>query len=125
MEELERLAITRALDQYAGNRTHAAKRLGISVRTLQRKLPRLFDDLLDFGRSRAAERGARERLIAANFTFNRAIQDVVFAVQKAYYVLAAIQASVAAAEEPARPAPTTMTSYFLLLLGATSLLSAL
>jgi DNA-binding NtrC family response regulator len=38
MEELERLAITRALDQFAGNRTHAANRLGISVRTLQRKL---------------------------------------------------------------------------------------
>jgi transcriptional regulator with PAS, ATPase and Fis domain len=38
MEELERLAIMKALDQYAGNRTHAANRLGISVRTLQRKL---------------------------------------------------------------------------------------
>lgn len=38
MEELERLAITKALDQCAGNRTHAAGRLGISVRTLQRKL---------------------------------------------------------------------------------------
>ena len=38
MEELEKLAITKALDQFAGNRTHAAGRLGISVRTLQRKL---------------------------------------------------------------------------------------
>jgi DNA-binding NtrC family response regulator len=38
MEELERLAITKALDQYGGNRTHAANGLGISVRTLQRKL---------------------------------------------------------------------------------------
>jgi len=38
MEELERLAITKALDQFHGNRTHAANRLGISVRTLQRKL---------------------------------------------------------------------------------------
>jgi DNA-binding NtrC family response regulator len=38
MEELERLAITKALEQCAGNRTHAATRLGISVRTLQRKL---------------------------------------------------------------------------------------
>jgi DNA-binding NtrC family response regulator len=38
MEELEKLAITKALDQYGGNRTHAANRLGISVRTLQRKL---------------------------------------------------------------------------------------
>jgi len=38
MDELERLAITKALDQCGGNRTHAAERLGISVRTLQRKL---------------------------------------------------------------------------------------
>ena len=38
MDELERLAITKALDQSQGNRTHAAGRLGISVRTLQRKL---------------------------------------------------------------------------------------
>jgi DNA-binding NtrC family response regulator len=38
MDELERLAITKALEQCAGNRTHAAERLGISVRTLQRKL---------------------------------------------------------------------------------------
>jgi two-component system, NtrC family, response regulator HydG len=38
MDEIEKLAITRALDQCAGNRTHAANRLGISVRTLQRKL---------------------------------------------------------------------------------------
>jgi DNA-binding NtrC family response regulator len=38
MEELEKLAIIKALDQCAGNRTHAANRLGISVRTLQRKL---------------------------------------------------------------------------------------
>jgi DNA-binding NtrC family response regulator len=38
MEELEKLAIVKALDQCGGNRTHAANRLGISVRTLQRKL---------------------------------------------------------------------------------------
>jgi len=38
MDELERLAIRKALEQCDGNRTHAAERLGISVRTLQRKL---------------------------------------------------------------------------------------
>jgi transcriptional regulator with PAS, ATPase and Fis domain len=38
MEDLEKLAITKALDQCSGNRTHAAAQLGISVRTLQRKL---------------------------------------------------------------------------------------
>lgn len=38
LEELERAAVERALEQHRGNRTHAAKTLGISVRTLQRKL---------------------------------------------------------------------------------------
>ena len=38
MDELEKLAITKALDHCNGNRTHAAQRLDISVRTLQRKL---------------------------------------------------------------------------------------
>jgi two-component system, NtrC family, response regulator HydG len=38
MDDLERLAISKALEQCGGNRTHAAGRLGISVRTLQRKL---------------------------------------------------------------------------------------
>jgi DNA-binding NtrC family response regulator len=38
MEELEKRAIVKMLDQCAGNRTHAANKLGISVRTLQRKL---------------------------------------------------------------------------------------
>jgi DNA-binding NtrC family response regulator len=38
LEEMERAAIERALSQCHGNRTHAAHALGISVRTLQRKL---------------------------------------------------------------------------------------
>ena len=38
MEELEKLAIVKALEQCEGNRTHAAEKLKISVRTLQRKL---------------------------------------------------------------------------------------
>lgn len=38
IEALERAAIMRSLDQSKGNRTHAAHKLGISVRTLQRKL---------------------------------------------------------------------------------------
>jgi two-component system NtrC family response regulator len=38
MEELEKLAISQALEQFSGNRTRAAQKLGISVRTLQRKL---------------------------------------------------------------------------------------
>jgi DNA-binding NtrC family response regulator len=38
MDQLEKLAIQKALEQCGNNRTHAANRLGISVRTLQRKL---------------------------------------------------------------------------------------
>jgi len=38
MEQLERMAITKTLEECGGNRTHAATRLAISVRTLQRKL---------------------------------------------------------------------------------------
>jgi outer membrane protein len=65
-------------------------------------------DLLDFGRTRAAERGSRERLIAANFAFNRAIQDVVFNVEKAYYILAAAKASARAAESNLKLAHTSL-----------------
>lgn len=38
MESLKRSAILQAIDQFGGNRTRAAEFLGISVRTLQRKL---------------------------------------------------------------------------------------
>jgi DNA-binding NtrC family response regulator len=38
LEDLERAAVEQALLQHQGNRTHAARTLGISVRTLQRKL---------------------------------------------------------------------------------------
>lgn len=38
LEDLERAAVEQALLRHHGNRTHAARTLGISVRTLQRKL---------------------------------------------------------------------------------------
>jgi DNA-binding NtrC family response regulator len=38
LQEMERVAIENALEAHAGNRTRAARSLGISVRTLQRKL---------------------------------------------------------------------------------------
>lgn len=44
LQELERVAIQSALDRFHGNRTHAAEALGISVRTLQRKLKAIQSD---------------------------------------------------------------------------------
>jgi DNA-binding NtrC family response regulator len=38
MRDLERRAIEQALKRHEGNRTHAAKELGISLRTLQYRL---------------------------------------------------------------------------------------
>jgi outer membrane protein TolC len=67
-------------------------------------------DLLDFGRTRASEQSAREQLIAANFAFNQAIQDVVFSVEKAYYVLSAANASVSAAQANLELARTSLDS---------------
>lgn len=53
--------------------------------------------LLDFGRRSASAEAARQTLAAANFGFDRKMQDVVFAVQRAYYALCAAQAAVTAA----------------------------
>jgi outer membrane protein TolC len=55
-------------------------------------------DLIDFGRRDAASRSAQEQLLAANLQFNRAIQIVVFAVEKNYYLLDARRADVIAAQ---------------------------
>jgi transcriptional regulator with PAS, ATPase and Fis domain len=46
LEDLEREAVEQALHRHNGNRTHAAEALGISVRTLQRKLKAwgIYDD---------------------------------------------------------------------------------
>jgi outer membrane protein TolC len=43
--------------------------------------------LLDFGRRAQSAELARQRLLAANFAFNRRLQDVVFSVERAYYLL--------------------------------------
>ena len=44
IEDLERQAVEQALERFDGNRTRAAESLGISVRTLQRKLKGWHDD---------------------------------------------------------------------------------
>jgi outer membrane protein len=55
--------------------------------------------LLDFGRRHSAAEAARNRLIANNFTFNRAVQDVVFGTQSAFYAFDSAQAAVNAAQQ--------------------------
>lgn len=62
--------------------------------------------LLDFGRRRSASDSARARLIAANFSFNRSIQDVVFNTQTAFYALDAANAAVIAAQQNLKLAET-------------------
>src|SRR5215470_10056087 len=54
--------------------------------------------LLDFGRRAQSAELARQRLLAANFTFNRRLQDVVFDVERAYYQLDAAHGLERAAE---------------------------
>lgn len=49
LKEMEKKMIMRALDNQKGNRTHAAKILGISVRTLRNKLHEYGDELTDLG----------------------------------------------------------------------------
>jgi outer membrane protein TolC len=55
--------------------------------------------LLDFGRRSSSAEAARQALAAANFSFDRKMQDVVFAVQRAYYALCAAKAAVVATHQ--------------------------
>lgn len=55
--------------------------------------------LLDFGRRASTAEASRQRLLAANFTFNRKMQDVVFAAQRAYFALDAARGMQRAAEK--------------------------
>lgn len=55
--------------------------------------------LLDFGRRSADAEASRQRLLAANFAFNRKMQDVVFAAQRSYFALDAAKGMLRAAEK--------------------------
>lgn len=57
LEDLERAAVEQALVQHHGNRTHAARTLGISVRTLQRKLKAWGMPLISFSPGSGANFG--------------------------------------------------------------------
>src|SRR5271156_3604797 len=62
--------------------------------------------LLDFGRRDAGAAAARAQLAAANFSFNRKLQDVVFATQRSFYAIGAAKAAVRAAEQNVELAKT-------------------
>ena len=62
--------------------------------------------LLDFGRRESASDSALDRLIAANLTFNRAIQEVVFNTESAFYALDAADGAVIAARQNLKLAET-------------------
>lgn len=62
--------------------------------------------LLDFGRRDADAAAARNQLAAANFSFNRKLQDVVFATQRSFYAIGAAKAAVRAAEQNVELAKT-------------------
>jgi outer membrane protein len=62
--------------------------------------------LLDFGRRRSAAEAARNYMIASNFAFNRAVQDVVFNTESAFYSLDAAKSAVIAAQQNLRLAAT-------------------
>jgi outer membrane protein len=62
--------------------------------------------LLDFGRRESASESARQRLFAANLVFNRAIQEVVFNVEAAFYALDAAKGAVLAAQQNLKLAQT-------------------
>src|SRR5271155_4467974 len=62
--------------------------------------------LLDFGRRDAGAAAARAQLAAANFSFNRKLQDVVFATQQSFYSIGAAHAAVQGAQENVELAKT-------------------
>jgi outer membrane protein TolC len=62
--------------------------------------------LVDFGRRSSEAEIARQRLAAANFAFNRTMQNVVFGVQRSFYALAAAEAAVQAAQQNVELAKT-------------------
>lgn len=64
--------------------------------------------LLDFGGRSAAIEEATQQLLATNFTFNRAIQDLFLAVGEAYYELYSAQANVEAGQADVEDAKTAL-----------------
>ena len=82
--------------------------VGVVKKSFAEPSLRLTYLLLDFGRRSADDEIFRQQLAAANFTFNRALQTVVFQTQRASYGLAAAKAGVVAAEQNLELATTDL-----------------
>ena len=57
--------------------------------------------LLDFGRRKAALDASKEQLLAANLSFNRKHQEIVFNVQRAFFALTTLRGKITAAQSSA------------------------
>jgi outer membrane protein TolC len=92
--------ISAGVDAVPAERTLEATHTGSLTIHRQSADPRvsLTYTLLDFGRRAQSAELARQRLLAANFIFNRRLQDVVFDVERAYYLLDAAQSLERAAQ---------------------------
>jgi outer membrane protein len=64
--------------------------------------------LLDFGRRRSSSDTARDRMIEANLTFNRSLQEVAFSTESSFYALDAADGAVIAAEQNLKLAETVL-----------------
>ncbi|MGH7905253.1 MAG: TolC family protein, partial [Candidatus Binataceae bacterium] len=64
--------------------------------------------LLDFGRRSSETEIARQHLVAANFAFDRKIQDVVFGAERTFYALDAAHAAVLSAKRNLELAQTDL-----------------
>ncbi|MFH1877936.1 MAG: TolC family protein [Candidatus Omnitrophota bacterium] len=64
--------------------------------------------ILDFGGRSASIRKAKQTLLSSNFQFNRAIQDLLLAVEEAYYEFYSAQSALVAAEADVKDAETSL-----------------
>lgn len=66
--------------------------------------------LFDFGRRQAADDAGAERLIAANFAFNRKHQEIAYRVATSFFAYQAVQAKVTAAQQTLEAAKANTAS---------------
>lgn len=91
-------------------RSRSATSAGVPLPTQTRRSASLSLSylLLDFGARRANRDAGRAQLIAANLEHNQAVQDVVLAVEQAYYQLLGLEALVLATQQSLSTAETNL-----------------